>query len=140
MGKVKVGCSGFFYDHCKDEFYPPDISRRMWFNFYSSSFDSLALNVTFYRLPGSSTFRKWYEESPAGYSLSIKGSRCITHVKRQRESEGALRKFFERATNLRDKLSVVLWQFPRQFACNLERLRDFLLLVKGYPVRILSLG
>ncbi len=135
MATVKVGCSGFMYDHWRGVFYPEGISKKQWFQYYTGVFDTVELNVTFYRLPKRESFAGWYEKSPQGYTFSIKGSRYITHIKRLKGPEEAVERFFDVAVNLRDKLSVVLWQFPPGFGLDYNRLKNFLYLLRGYGVR-----
>jgi uncharacterized protein YecE (DUF72 family) len=65
----------------------------------------------------------------------LKGSRFITHVKRLIDPEGPVERFFDAASRMKEKLQVVLWQFPPKFMLNVERLRRFLLLLRDYPVR-----
>ncbi len=56
MATVKVGCSGFMYDHWRGVFYPEGISKKQWFQYYTGVFDTVELNVTFYRLPKQESF------------------------------------------------------------------------------------
>lgn len=135
MSELKIGCSGFNYGGWTGNFYPPDLSQRKWLDYYCKVFNTVELNVTFYRLPLASTFTKWYNETPPGFIFAVKGSRFISHIKRLLETEEPLKIFFERALNLRDKLKVVLWQFPPNFKINTERLNVFLRHLKKYPVR-----
>jgi uncharacterized protein YecE (DUF72 family) len=95
----------------------------------------LELNVTFYRLPKPSTFAKWRLATPAGFVFSLKGSRFITHVKRLRNPEEPLERFFSAALELQEKLGAVLWQLPPRFRADSQRLERFLKLLDGYPVR-----
>ncbi len=130
-----VGCSGFMYDHWKGNFYPDGVTKNRWFQYYSEHFDSVELNVTFYRLPKIETFRKWKETTPKNFTFALKGSRFITHVKRLNEVSEAVERFFEGALELGIKLSIVLWQFPPQFGLNSERLERFLEILKPYKIR-----
>jgi uncharacterized protein YecE (DUF72 family) len=135
MPEVRIGCSGFSYPHWKGIFYPEKLSRRKWFQHYCSVFSTVELNVTFYRLPAPATFDKWYQETPLDFAFSLKGSRFITHVKRLLVKEESLDLFFKGALRLKEKLKVVLWQFPPTFKINTERLINFLKLLRGYPAR-----
>jgi uncharacterized protein YecE (DUF72 family) len=135
MTGLWIGCSGFTYRHWKETFYPRDLPQSKWLEYYSSVFSSVELNVTFYRLPLTSTFAKWHNQTPPGFVFSLKGSRYITHNKRLLEVEEPLNRFFERALELKEKLKVVLWQFPPGFKANPERLDSFLGLLEQYPVR-----
>jgi uncharacterized protein YecE (DUF72 family) len=135
MPKLFIGCSGFSYRHWRGTFYPEDISQKEWFSHYGSVFSTVELNVTFYRTPTAETFKKWYEESAENFSFAVKGSRFITHIKMLLEPEEPLDRFFAPAQQLKEKLHVVLWQFPPHFQCNLERLDGFLALLGNYRVR-----
>jgi uncharacterized protein YecE (DUF72 family) len=135
MPEIRIGCSGFNYQHWKGRFYPEDLAQKNWFLYYYRVFNSVELNVTFYRLPGPETFEKWYRGTPADFAFSLKGSRFITHIKRILEPEKPLDLFFSGALLLQDKLRSVLWQFPPSFGKDAERLRNFLGLLANYPVR-----
>ena len=55
---IRIGTSGFLYDHWRGRLYEPrDRGREL--EAYVRSFDTVELNVTFYRMPGSATFRSW---------------------------------------------------------------------------------
>jgi uncharacterized protein YecE (DUF72 family) len=135
MPDVRIGCSGFAYSHWMGTFYPPKLPRRKWFQHYCSVFSTIELNVTFYRLPAPATYEKWYEETSDDFAFSLKGSRFITHVKRLLIAADSLDLFFDGALRLKEKLKVVLWQFPPTFKINTDRLLSFLQLLKKYPVR-----
>lgn len=135
MSKVFVGCSGFNYFSWKKRFYPEGLPQRKWLQYYSSVFKTVELNVTFYRLPKQSTFKRWYTETPQDFSFVLKGSRLITHLKRLVGVEEPLTTFFESALLLGEKLKVTLWQFPPGFQLDVDRLKEFLKLLSTYDIR-----
>jgi len=135
MAKLRIGCSGFSYRHWRGNFYPEGLSQKDWFIHYGSVFSTVELNVTFYRTPTAETFKHWHDESAADFAFALKGSRYITHVKRLLESETPLERFFSPAQELKDKVQVILWQFPPQFKCNVQRLEGFLGLLEKYRIR-----
>jgi len=135
MSSLAIGCSGFNYPHWRGSFYPWGMPQRVWLTHYASFFNSLELNVTFYRLPKPSTFEKWNLETPPGFVFALKGSRFITHIKRLRDPEEPLERFFAAALKLQEKLGAVLWQLPPGFKRDSQRLRLFLNHLKNYPVR-----
>ncbi len=130
-----VGCSGFMYEHWRGTFYPEDLARSKWFHYYIERFDTVELNVTFYRLPKIETFRKWKETTPGNFRFALKGSRYITHIKRLNDVSEAVEKFFSGALELDKKLSIVLWQFPPNFGKDIGRLEQYLDILKPYKVR-----
>lgn len=124
---ILIGTSGFSYDHWSDGiFYPPKLPKTKWLEFYSEHFPTVELNVTFYRLPKKEAFIGWYKNSPDNYNFVLKGSRYITHIKRLKDPKDSLKRFFERAVGLKEKLSAVLWQLPPSMHFDIERLAEFI--------------
>lgn len=99
---------------------------RLWFDRYASTFDTVEINNTFYRLPDPSTFATWRARAPAGFLYAIKASRFLTHLKRLREPEEPVARLFAHASELGDKLGPILYQLPGSFHCDIERLDAFL--------------
>src|SRR6266403_3716429 len=112
MMNIYIGTSGYQYKDWYRDFYPADLPKQRWLEYYASKFNTIEINNSFYRLPDTKTFAKWRDETPDGFVFSIKGSRYITHQLRMREPEGPVGRIFERAAVLGPKLGVVLWQFP----------------------------
>jgi uncharacterized protein YecE (DUF72 family) len=135
MAELRIGCSGFNYSHWRGRFYPQGLPQKRWFRHYCTVFSSVELNVTFYRLPLPATFDKWHRETPEDFVFSLKGSRFITHVRRLIDPRDPVERFFDAASHMKEKVRVVLWQFPPQFVLNTARLKSFLRLLKDYPVR-----
>jgi uncharacterized protein YecE (DUF72 family) len=126
MGRIHVGTSGFVYPHWRGVFYPSRLPVRLWLQHYSSEFDTVELNATFYRLPGADAVERWRRESPPGFLFAAKGSRFLTHMKRLLDAERGVARFFEPVSRLGRKLAVVLWQLPPGWKVNAERLEAFL--------------
>ena len=78
---IRIGTSGFIYEHWRRRFYPPS-ARGSELELYARAFDTVELNVTFYRMPPSSTFRSWAARVPEGFLFAVKASRYLTHVRR----------------------------------------------------------
>jgi uncharacterized protein YecE (DUF72 family) len=131
---VRVGCSGWQYKHWKGDFYPADLREASWLDHYLRRFDTVELNNSFYRLPEAATFRSWRERTPASFLFAVKASRFLTHMKKLKDPEEPLQRFFERARELGDRLGPVLYQLPPRWPVNLERLDAFLAcLPEGTP-------
>lgn len=135
VADLRIGCSGFLYDHWRKNFYPEDLTKSYWLEYYCKRFSTVELNVTFYRLPERETFTKWYLSTPEGFTFSLKGSRFITHVKKLKDCAEPLEAFFSRASLLKEKLGAILWQFPPTFTMDLERFKEFLEALKPYFMR-----
>ncbi len=123
MVKFRIGCSGYQYAEWKGIFYPLDLPKNSWFEFYCERFNAIELNVTFYKFPRAEFLKKWYDRSPADFSFSVKAPRVITHFKKLQDSKRYLRDFYTALEKgLKEKTGTVLYQFPPQFEFTQERL------------------
>ena len=130
MARAFVGTSGFYYNHWKDGvFYPKGLPKKEWFRFYTSRFNTVELNSTFYRLPKIEVFKNWYKKAPKDFVFVLKGSRFISHIKKFGEVEEAWEQFWERARLLGEKLGPILFQTPPSWQKDVGRLRRFLEIV-----------
>lgn len=131
-GKLAVGTSGYSYPHWSTGlFYPQGLPQKRWLEYYARKFNTVELNVTFYRLPKQDIFNNWRRRTPKDFIFSVKGSRYITHLKHLKECERSTVKFFNECEGLGDKLDVVLWQLPPNMRQNSQRLDDFCLKLKA---------
>jgi uncharacterized protein YecE (DUF72 family) len=122
---IRIGCSGWNYAHWRNGvFYPPRLASVDWLRFYAERFDTVEVNTTFYRLPRTSSVARWVEESPDGFTFSVKVSRYVTHVKRLLDVPQHLPLLYERIAPLlrSPKLGPLLWQLPPTFKLDLDRL------------------
>jgi uncharacterized protein YecE (DUF72 family) len=126
LPELRVGCSGWNYPAWRGEFYPPGVPPRQWLAHYAAHFDTAEANGTFYRLPEYDTFAAWAAQTPAGFTMAVKASRFLTHLKRLRDPEEPLRRLFEHAAGLGVKLGPVLYQLPPQMRVDRARLATFL--------------
>lgn len=134
MSKIYIGTSGYSYPHWVDVFYPEDLSQGKWLEFYAQHFNTVELNVTFYRLPQEKAFEGWYKKTPKDFLFVVKGSRFITHVKKLTDSEEPLDLLISRAKLLKEKLGIILWQLPPTLKADRRRLEKFLVLCSQFKV------
>ena len=123
--RLRVGCSGWNYSHWRNGvFYPPRCAPRNWLRFYAKYFDTVEINMTFYRLPKAAIVARWVEETPAEFTFAVKVSRYLTHVKRLLDVPQHLPLLYERIEPLlvSPKLGPLLWQLPPTFQADHERL------------------
>jgi uncharacterized protein YecE (DUF72 family) len=129
---IRIGCSGWNYQHWRNGvFYPPRMPPRRWLEFYAERFDTVEINMTFYRLPRETAVANWVRESPAGFLFAVKMSRYVTHIKRLRDLPPSLELFYSRIHPLvgTEKFGPVLWQLPGTFRRDDERLAGALALL-----------
>lgn len=118
-----IGCSGFHYKDWKGKFYPEGLPQRKWFDHYCEYFDTIELNVTFYRFPQLSFLQNWYTKSPAEFRFSVKAPRAITHYKKFNDCTDLITSFYDTINNgLQEKLGPVLFQMPPSVHYSEEKL------------------
>ncbi len=131
---VFIGTSGYNYPHWwNGVFYPSDLPQKKWLEYYAQFFNTVELNVSFYRLPKKETFEGWYQRTPKGFRFSVKGSRFITHIKRLKDCREPLSLLMDHTSPLKEKLGVILWQLPPRFEFQRERLEQFCVLLSTLP-------
>jgi uncharacterized protein YecE (DUF72 family) len=122
---IRIGTSGFIYEHWRQRFYPPS-ARGSELELYARTFDTVELNVTFYRMPPSSTFRSWAARVPESFLFAVKASRYLTHVRRLKDPRPAVDLLVERASELGSHLGPILIQLPPDLELDLAALEETL--------------
>lgn len=128
-GSVYIGTSGWSYNHWRGAFYPPELPQTQWLTYYTTHFQTVEINNSFYQLPHQATFAEWQTKTPDGFLFAVKASRYITHMKKLREVQAPLTTLLTRADALGNKLGPILFQLPPRWAFNAERLAAFLALL-----------
>ena len=123
---VHIGTSGWHYKHWKGPFYPEKLPASKMLEWYARHFDTVELNNTFYRLPPETGVQGWRDGSPPRFCFAAKGSRFLTHMKKLKDPEEPLDRFFSRARQLGPTFGPVLYQLPPRWSVNVDRLATFL--------------
>ena len=125
MAKIncQIGCSGFHYKEWKGIFYPESLPQKEWFKFYMENFNTIELNVTFYRFPVLKSLENWYSTSPGNFSFAVKAPRLITHYKKFLDCQRFIDDFYTLVSRgLKEKLGPILFQLPPKYSFTAERL------------------
>lgn len=123
MVNFRIGCSGYHYAEWRGLFYPTDLAKANWFEFYCEHFNTIELNVTFYKFPRTELLQKWYDRSPDNFTFAVKAPRVITHFKKLKDSKRYMTDFYSTVEKgLKEKAGCVLFQFPPQFEFSEDRL------------------
>jgi uncharacterized protein YecE (DUF72 family) len=123
----RVGGSGFYYPEWKGLFYPDDLPKSKWFDYYCQVFNSLEINGSFYRYPRLNMLTGWYQKSPADFDFSVKVPRFITHFWKFRNVREKLADFYSVVKEgLREKLGCILFQLHPETRYSEEMLDQIL--------------
>lgn len=121
-----IGCSGYFYWHWKDKFYPSEIKPNQFFKYYQNYFQTVEINSSFYNFPKKKTVERWYKDSEENFLFSVKVNKIITHIKKFSGTERILDEFYRMVGNLREKLACILFQLPPNLKFNMEKLEEII--------------
>lgn len=124
--QLLAGTSGYSYKEWLGHFYPEKLPAADMLGYYAGRLPTVEINNTFYRMPAEATLAHWAEQVPAGFALSVKAPRRITHEKRLRDAGSDVAELVRRVAGLGDKLGLVLFQLPHFLKKDLPRLEDFL--------------
>jgi uncharacterized protein YecE (DUF72 family) len=128
--ELRIGCSGWQYRHWRGDFYPAGLAQARWFAHYALHFDTVEINNSFYRLPEAETFARWREQAPGRFLYAVKASRFLTHMKKLKDPEDPLFRFFDNARHLGPRLGPILYQLPPRWPLDLARLETFLVALR----------
>ncbi len=125
-GRLRIGTSGYQYDHWQGVFYPEDLRKKEWFGYYCRYFDTVEINNTFYNLPEAKTFDAWRKAVSDDFCYVLKYSRYGSHIKKLKDPKQHVDRFVERASRLGPRLGPVLVQLPDRWKPAADRLDAFL--------------
>jgi uncharacterized protein YecE (DUF72 family) len=124
---LHLGTIGWSYSFWKGPFYPAKTASNDFLAYYSSQFDTVEVDSTFYRIPSQSAVMNWRQQVPEGFLIALKFPQVITHIKSLKNCEADTAVFLSRAELLGDKLGPMLLQFPPNFtASHFSDLTDYL--------------
>ena len=123
--EILVGTSAFTADGWPGSFYPKGMKPADFLTYYSTKFNVVELDNTFYRIPPLSMVEGWNNKTPNGFTFAAKVPRTITHDKVLVDCEDELRYFLNAMDNLGDKLGPLLFQFGYFNAKQFKTQADF---------------
>ena len=139
MAEILIGTSGYYYNDWKGIFYPDNLKREGYLEYYSSHFDILELNYTYYRLPEARQIEKMIEKTGSSLYFVVKAFRGMTHDITEESIKTTLPGFLEGIMPVYREglLGAVLLQFPQRFTYSTKNrfyLNELLNAVQPFPV------
>jgi uncharacterized protein YecE (DUF72 family) len=128
VAPLRIGCSGWNYADWRERVYPKGTPTRRWLAHYATLFDTVEVNNTFYRLAKPPAVATWVADTPQDFVFAVKASQFLTHMKRLRDIEQGIGRFYAAIAPLAEspKMGPVLWQLPERFERDEQRLADAL--------------
>ncbi|MFL6486830.1 MAG: DUF72 domain-containing protein [Nitrososphaera sp.] len=127
--QLYVGCSGWSYDAWLGHFYPANLERKEFLNYYSQIFDFVEIDSSFYNAPNVFMTKRWASLTPDNFRFTAKFPRYITHEKRLADPDDKqLEYFFDVLRPLHNKTLALLLQLPPSLTAKegLKKLEAFI--------------
>lgn len=113
--KLRVGCSGWSYEDWVGPFYPKDSKPKDFLKLYSSVFDAVEIDSSFYRIPNQFMIDQWKKNTPDGFLFCPKFPKKITHDSKLQNVSSTLNFFYRTISGFGDKLGPLVVQLPPSF-------------------------
>jgi uncharacterized protein YecE (DUF72 family) len=130
-GSFFSGTSGLVLPIPKYKF-PEHFLTSSRLTYYSSLFNSIEINRSFYVLPKGKTVAKWCNEVPENFKFTFKLWKQITHVKGLQFQESDVKNFMDAINGVGSKKGCLLIQFPASIKNdNIDQLQHLLHIVQN---------
>ena len=110
-GVIRIGISNVVVPANKQAF-PPAFQSTSRLHYYSSIFNTVEINRSFYKTPLFSTYEKLARDIPDEFRFSLKMSKEITHAKDLKGDLGSMKSFIHAAGVPVKKKGACFCSFP----------------------------
>jgi uncharacterized protein YecE (DUF72 family) len=108
---IRLGTSSFTAAGWEGSFYPHGMKPADFLSHYSTRFDTVEVDSTFYRAPAAAVVTGWERKTPEGFQLAAKVPQLITHEKVLQGCDADLKHFLDTMSLMGPKLGPILFQF-----------------------------
>jgi uncharacterized protein YecE (DUF72 family) len=124
LPKIYVGCAKWNKKDLKN-FYPKGVKDEL--SYYSTQFNCIEMNASFYRIFSPEQFAKWKEKTPDDFMFFPKLPQQISHYRQLNDVEEVVDRFLNSAVELEGKLGMMFLQMNERFKPNrFEKLVNFI--------------
>lgn len=129
--EIFVGCAKWNRSDLKG-FYPRGTKDEL--EYYSTQFNSIELNATFYQPYGKDQYETWAAKTPEGFKFFPKINQTVSHFKRLKGTEEMAAEYAGNAAALKEKLGMMFLQLRDDFKPkDVDRMETFL---KKFPKEV----
>jgi len=131
LDNISIGCAKWNKTDLKG-FYPKGTKDEL--TYYSTQFNSIELNATFYGMPTAEQVQTWKEKTPKDFKFFPKITNTVSHFRRLLNITDVVTQFASAVLNFNEKLGMVFLQLHDNFKPkDYERLEKF---VKDWPKEV----
>lgn len=125
--EVFVGCAKWGRPDWVGKIYPPKTKAADFLQHYARHFNCIELNATYYRMPTKAQIKTWRSKVGEGFKFCPKFVDQITHIKRLKDTQELLDRFFEAIYEFKENLGpIFLMPHPQMGPKSLEVQQAFI--------------
>ncbi|MBC8984355.1 DUF72 domain-containing protein [Pedobacter sp. N36a] len=109
---IYAGTSGLILPVPNKQYLPIEFRDKSRLSYYSTLFNSIEINSSFYKIPMPSTVKKWAESVPEDFKFTFKLWRGITHAAGLSFDREDVNRFIKTINQVGEKKGSLLVQFP----------------------------
>ncbi len=110
--RIRVGVGGWTFEPWRNNFFPKGLPHKQELSYASRRLTAIEVNGTYYSTFKPPTFAKWRDETPEGFSFSLKASRFVTNRRLLATAGESITRFVDSGiSELGPKLGPIVWQF-----------------------------
>lgn len=110
--ELRIGCSGWSYQDWVGKFYPKNLRVNEYLSHYSSVFNCVEIDSSYYRIPSPYQVALWKNSTSPGFRFTAKFPKSITHVAKLEGVTALLNRFYMSIKELGEKLGPLVVQLP----------------------------
>jgi uncharacterized protein YecE (DUF72 family) len=131
--KIYVGTAGWDYQDWVGPFYPPKLEKYRYLPYYAEYFDIIEVNSSFYSLPTLEMTESWNSRVSDSFRFTLKVWQNITHKLENPQIEVDIENFVVNIEPLKDKLSLLILQFPPWFRHSEKHKNHLSYILNSFP-------
>ena len=133
MMKIYVGTAGWDYNDWVGPFYPPKFEIYRYLPYYAKYFDIIEVNSSFYSIPTLEMTESWNSRVNESFRFTLKVWQNITHKIANPQIEIDIDNFVTNIKPLKDKISLLILQFPPWFKHSEKHENHLKLILNSFP-------
>jgi uncharacterized protein YecE (DUF72 family) len=132
MEHLHIGTTGWQYPDWKETFYPKDMNPGDYLEHYSTEFNAVEINSTYYQLPKSEAVAGWYRNTPKNFLFCPRLIRALTENHELNTNENLLKAFLGHFITLELSLGPIIVEIPPSISLEHPHVLPFLDMLGGF--------
>lgn len=134
--RLWLGTCAWSFDDWRNVFYPHDLPRNRWLEFYSGHFRAVEMDSSFHHVPSARTVNHWEELVGSGFRFCPKVPKTLSHEKRLENPAPEISMMRALHGELGPHFGCALLQLPPSFHARAHEEKVLRAFLRAWPVDI----